>query len=231
MHIRYLFVEGSIGAGKSELCRRIGKPLRQRGHRNVIVVQEPVDAWTDVDGHNILDLFYRDPKRWALAFQVHVMSTRIRAVRDAIDAYTAAHPDETNLLVVCERSIFTDRHIFVEALVRDGVLQPAEATLYNHAFAYYERFEYPGTVVGVVYMRASPETCHAHIQNRNRAEETTISLDYLRKLHAQHEEAMAVASAWRGAPRCVIHVDTAGPIHTDDVPLNAVVESINTLLQ
>lgn len=38
-----------------------------------------------------------------------------------------------------------------------------------------------------VYLRAKPETCLERIRSRNRSEEQSITLDYLRQLHELHE--------------------------------------------
>lgn len=46
----------------------------------------------------------------------------------------------------------------------------------------------PGLVLdGLIYLRASLDTCHRHLKLRKRAEENNVSLDYLRGLHEKHE--------------------------------------------
>ena len=39
----------------------------------------------------------------------------------------------------------------------------------------------------MIYLRASPETCHRRIMKRQRSEEAAIPLGYLAGLHQQHE--------------------------------------------
>lgn len=34
--------------------------------------------WTNIKGHNTLDLMYRDPKRWSLTFQSYVQLTMLK---------------------------------------------------------------------------------------------------------------------------------------------------------
>ncbi len=40
----------------------------------------------------------------------------------------------------------------------------------------------------IIYLRAKPETCLERIKTRNRPEEQSITLDYLKQLHERHEE-------------------------------------------
>lgn len=220
MSVRYFFVEGSIGAGKSTLLERMQDRLRNLGITRLVVVPEPLDLWTDCDGHNLLDLFYKDQARWAHTFQVHAMSTRITAVREAIERHRRAEQhfdDGSDIIVLCERSVFTDRHVFVETLVEDGKMSAAEYAAYIRAFNYFGRHDYPGEHAGVIYLRTRPETCKAHMQERDRTEESGVPLDYLQRLHAQHERAIAdTLETWRGAERLILDVERLGRINDDD---------------
>jgi hypothetical protein len=70
-------VEGNVGAGKStylSMINDIGKC------NEIQVVQEPVEQWRNVNGENLLERFYRDPKRYAFTFQQYVLLTRINRV-------------------------------------------------------------------------------------------------------------------------------------------------------
>ena len=48
----------------------------------VEVVPEPVGEWQDVDGANLLDVFYKDPQRYAYTFQSYVFVTRLLQARN-----------------------------------------------------------------------------------------------------------------------------------------------------
>ena len=208
--LRYFFVEGAIGGGKSTLLERTQTRLAAllgNERCTLVVVPEPLDLWTNVDGHNILQLFYDDPTRWAYAFQVHAMSTRVRAVRTAIER-TPDGGSAPDTIVLCERSVFTDRHIFVETLHAAGTLTDAERALYVHAYDFFTSFVYAGDVGGVIYMRTSPEMCAEHIRLRDRTEEAAVKIDYLRTLHESHEAAIARSDTWAGAPRLIVDVRT-----------------------
>ena len=61
---KVLILEGNIGAGKSTFLKILKNNL------NVDIIFEPTDKWQDVENEgNILDLFYKDTKRWAYTFQ------------------------------------------------------------------------------------------------------------------------------------------------------------------
>lgn len=42
------------------------------------VVVEPVNLWKNVQGHNTLDLMYKDAQRWSLTFQSYVQLTMLQ---------------------------------------------------------------------------------------------------------------------------------------------------------
>jgi Deoxynucleoside kinase len=82
-------IEGNIGAGKStwlQMAKQGYENLadyRSDIHEMVEVVPEPVEEWQNVSGKdiNLLELFYKDAKRYAFAFQQYVLVTRMRKVR------------------------------------------------------------------------------------------------------------------------------------------------------
>ncbi|KAL8597677.1 hypothetical protein ACOMHN_012644 [Nucella lapillus] len=60
----------------------------------------------------------------------------------------------------------------------------------------------------MVYLRASPETCHERIKIRNRSEESCVSLEYLQDLHTLHENwLMNKTTGHLPAPVLVIDAD------------------------
>ena len=52
-------LEGNIGAGKSTIMKIISNQFH-----DVEFVEEPVKQWQNLNGCNLLDSFYSDPKRW-----------------------------------------------------------------------------------------------------------------------------------------------------------------------
>ena len=226
--VHFFFVEGVIGAGKSTMLERIVPLLRVRGLRNVIVVPEPLDLWTDVGGTNLLQLFYENQKRWAFTFQMHAMSTRITSVWQALErvGMDCGDDDDADIVVVCERSVFTDRHVFVETLVDDGIMSNVEKAAYVRAFDYFAAHDYRGNHAGVIYLRSLPKTCAEHMRVRDRVEEAGVPLTYLEKLHVHHERAIADATTWNGARRLILDVESLGRIHDNDDDANTCADQL-----
>jgi len=210
MSVTYIFIEGNIGAGKSTLLAHLARDLTSllvpRAYTHVLYVPEPLEAWRAIrytsNGsthvYNVLDAFYSDQRRYAFTFQAHALATRIRAVRDAITAI--AQPD-ARILCICERSVYTDRYVFVEMLARAGTLSALEHAVYNEWWRHWHSQLYPGTIGGVVHITTPPEQCATYMNVRDRSEETGVTLEYLRDLHTQHVHALSGLSEWARAPR------------------------------
>ena len=60
-----MYVEGNIGSGKSTLLDYIG-----RRKPDYEIQPERLAEWKAFCGINMLDEYYKDPKRYALEFQV-----------------------------------------------------------------------------------------------------------------------------------------------------------------
>jgi deoxyadenosine/deoxycytidine kinase len=176
-----LSLDGNIGAGKSTLLGHIRNYLH-----DIHVVDEPVGQWTelhDKDGKNLLELFYEDKKRWSYTFQNCALLTRFKNIQDAI-----AKLDKTvkgQQVILTERSMLTDKHVFAEMLHDSGDLNAIEWELYNNWFHTFGK-TYP--IHGIIYLSTSSETSKNRIQIRNRQGEDRIELDYLNALEAQHEK-------------------------------------------
>ena len=53
-------VEGNIGSGKTTFLQHFNKFSEE-----VETLAEPVDKWRNANGHNLLQMMYEDPHRWA----------------------------------------------------------------------------------------------------------------------------------------------------------------------
>mmetsp|Transcript_87836 Transcript_87836/g.175719 ORF Transcript_87836/g.175719 Transcript_87836/m.175719 type:complete len:280 (-) Transcript_87836:284-1123(-) len=186
---RVLSLEGNIGAGKSTLLKLLGN----RGFR---VVEEPVAKWQNVaddSGCNLLDKFYRDPKRWAFTFQTFAFLSRTQAALSQLRDTSVE--GESPPSYVFERSLASDKHIFATNCFKTDLFDAIEWQVYcdYHAFAISEN---PClNVDGFVYMRTSPATCLERTQRRGRAEEGGLPLEYLKELNERHEEWLCPSSS------------------------------------
>ena len=169
-------VEGGIGAGKSTLLDK----LASRGY---VVVPEPVSFWTEFAGVNPLQHFYTDPKRWSFAFQVHVLQTRVDALRCAITA--DARTDIVQLIVI-ERSVLSDREVFVRVAQEQGHMSALEAAVYEEVHS--NTAALVSTPHAHIYLDVSPETCHARTVVRARDGEASVSQELHDTLKVKHDD-------------------------------------------
>jgi deoxyadenosine/deoxycytidine kinase len=163
------FVEGNIGTGKSTFLTHLSREFK--------VVPEPVDEWTkmkNANGKNIIEEFYSDPKRNAYLFQSIAFRSRIKNIT-GIRGYFV------------ERSVYTDRNIFAQTCREDGFIGDIEWDDYVSWFDWLTS-EFKISPMGFVYLRCEPEVSFERIKKRNRSGEENITLDYLKKLHAKHDE-------------------------------------------
>eukprot|EP00191_Tetraselmis_sp_GSL018_P003187 CAMPEP_0177603086 /NCGR_PEP_ID=MMETSP0419_2-20121207/15296_1 /TAXON_ID=582737 /ORGANISM="Tetraselmis sp., Strain GSL018" /LENGTH=483 /DNA_ID=CAMNT_0019096777 /DNA_START=206 /DNA_END=1657 /DNA_ORIENTATION=+ len=189
-----LCVEGNIGVGKTTFLQKlIGKSLELQ--EVVEVVPEPVEKWQDVGaGHvNLLDLFYQDQKRYAYTFQHYVFVTRMLQERDSRARLQSAGQGKT--LRLLERSVFSDRMVFVRAVHEAKCMSDAELSVYDSWFS--PMLQAIPTLVpdGFIYLRADPRTCLSRMLGRSRAEESAVSIEYLESLHQKHEEWIRSSSS------------------------------------
>jgi len=166
-----IFVEGNIGTGKSTFLTSLSSEFK--------VILEPVDEWSkmkNANGKNILEEFYSDPSRNAYLFQSIAFRSRMKNIVNRCDD-------------VCfvERSIYTDRNVFAKTCRDDGLIGDIEWDDYVSWFDWLTT-EFQVHPKGFVYLRCEPEVSLERIKKRNRSGEENISLEYLKKLHAKHDD-------------------------------------------
>jgi deoxyadenosine/deoxycytidine kinase len=183
MSLLVVTVDGGIGAGKSVYINMIARKLSQRGWR-ITIIKEPVEKWRE---SGILDLFYKDPKRWAYHFQTKAFHDR---VVENIDAF-AAHGATSDIFIL-ERSPFTD-NLFMEVLHDDHLVTELEYRDYQQWWAlWYKVMPYAPNMF--IYLRPDIDVQMARIEERNRSEELSaggkggVTKEYQEKLVAKHDE-------------------------------------------
>lgn len=62
-------IEGNIGAGKTTQL----KDLNEIAKTEICTFREPLELWTNLNGINLLEKTYSDPKEWATLFQSFAM--------------------------------------------------------------------------------------------------------------------------------------------------------------
>ena len=193
------FVEGNIGSGKSTLLNKLKKTLS--------VQVEPLDKWCavkDSTNKSIFQLFYEDPSRFALCFQMLTLQTRIEDYQNS----TAQ---------IFERSILSDFNIFAQTLYLEGKMSEIEYKVFQRHYNQMLKMLDLSKIKGLIYLRVDPKICFERISARDRSEENSITLEYLEKLHESHEDFI---SSYDGT---VLIIDD-----NDDNSISKVLEFINS---
>ncbi len=178
--MKIISVEGNIGSGKTTLVQKLKETYA--GDHRVVFLKEPVDIWDTVrDEHDvpILVRYYENPKARAFAFQIMAFITRVMVIDKAIEENKDAE------LIICERSLEADRHIFASMLYDTDKMDKMEYHIYRMVFdsfsAKYSKFS------KMVYIQTAPQICSERINKRSRDGEDQITLDYLEMCHTYHE--------------------------------------------
>lgn len=164
-----IVVDAEIGAGKSTLLE-----LLQERLENVIILTEPVDEWKET---GILDEFYNDISGNAYKFQTYAFITRIQKCLKYFQGKDKVY--------IVERSIYSDKDIFVQMLYKAGHLTELEYNMYHQWWHLWEKVM-PFKPSAFVYLKTPLELCLARIQERARGKEVNIDKEYHQQLRDQH---------------------------------------------
>ena len=185
-------VEGNIGSGKSTVLSHLSKSSL------CDIVAEPVEAWTNLKGNNLLAMLYNDPHRWGFTFQANAQMSMAK-----LHAQQSKAP-----IKVMERSIYSARYCFVENLYQNHILQNVEYEILNDWFQ--SRTSDDSCHLDlIIYLRTNPETCLERIKSRNRSEEQSITLDYLKQLHELYEEWLSPQTHTVTTPVLIVDANQA----------------------
>mmetsp|Transcript_28661 Transcript_28661/g.63621 ORF Transcript_28661/g.63621 Transcript_28661/m.63621 type:complete len:264 (+) Transcript_28661:159-950(+) len=171
-------IEGNIGAGKTTLLNSLRK-----SHPEWIFIDEPVDTWSEIknqEGESILEVFYRDRKRWSYTFQTCALLTRYQNIEKAVNNERMLGK-LGNLVFLTERCLDTDSRVFTKMLTEEGSINSLELDLYGRLLTQLKATATPLTAI--VHVNTSPEVCAERIRKRSRGGEEAISMEYLKNLH------------------------------------------------
>lgn len=168
-----IIIEGNVGVGKSTFLNYLKSSL------DINVIYEPNQLWQDVEGHNLLEQFFLDQKRWAYTCQSYILLTRI----DQLFA-NLCDPERKDCLI--ERSIYSGRYCFAQVAKEIGWMNGLEWCLYKKLWER-EILRKPPMPSGFIYLRTPAQVCYDRIAQRGRFEEKPISLDYLKRIEEKYE--------------------------------------------
>ncbi len=155
--LRYIIVEGVIGAGKTSLTDLLAKQYRAR------VVHEMFEE------NPFLERFYADRQRWAFQTQLSFLASRFRQQHELLK------PDLFHDVVISDYSFDKDR-IFAHLN-----LQGDELTLYENLFRMMQTSVPKPDLV--VYLQASTDRLMNNIAQRGRRYESNMDREYISSLN------------------------------------------------
>jgi deoxyadenosine/deoxycytidine kinase len=163
--IKHIAVSGNIGSGKTTLAEKLAR------HYNWTPLYESVE-------HNpYLRDFYDDMTRWAFHLQIYFLNSRFNQVRQI---------RESEKIIVQDRTIYEDAHIFAANLHRSGNINDRDYQSYLDIYNSMINFVQPPDLL--IYLKADiPKLVH-QIAKRNRDYEFNIKLEYLKNLNEHYEE-------------------------------------------
>ena len=172
-------IEGNIGAGKTTFINSLVSYFETQSI-TVHILEEPVAIWQsikDINNKDILSHFYQDQKKWAFSFQMMAYISRLALLKNAITEYP-------NSVIITERSVFSDKHVFAKLLYDDNMINEIDYQIYNKWF---DCFLDDIPILGIIYLKCSPMVANERIIKRNREGET-IPVEYLVKCNRYHDE-------------------------------------------
>ena len=183
---KLISIDGNIGSGKSTLLAFLKENFNSlslgeySNEYNVVFLQEPVDSWMDIKNENndsILKLFYENQEKYAFSFQMMAYISRLDLIKSVLN-------NNEKVLIISERSVHTDKHVFAQMLYDDNIMKSVEYQIYNKWF---DSFIADIPFVGIVYLDVSPNICKQRIEKRNRNGES-IDIEYLKNCKKYHDE-------------------------------------------
>ncbi|PTQ55524.1 MAG: Deoxyadenosine kinase [Candidatus Carbobacillus altaicus] len=170
--VRWIAVEGPIGAGKTTLARALAD------HLGFTCMLE------NVQEHPFLTQFYENPKRWALHTESFFLIDRYEQLR--------AYQKDME-----ESGVVSDYHILKNLIFAEATLDPETYKVYRQ-MVHTLTSTLPRPAM-IVYIRASLPTLLERIKKRGRPFEQAIDPNYLALIAARYEHLFfegAAPSEW-----------------------------------
>jgi deoxyadenosine/deoxycytidine kinase len=197
MHIA---VAGNIGSGKTTLTSLLSRHYKWEPH------------YEDVDDNPYLNDFYQDMQRWSFNLQIYFLNTRFNQIIDI---------QKSGRDVIQDRTIYEDAYIFAPNLHSMGLMSTRDFENYFTLFNLVSSLIDPPDLI--IYLRASIPTLVNQIQNRGRKYESSIRLDYLKRLNERYE---AWVESYKLGKMLIVDADNYNfPESPED--LSVVIDKIN----
>lgn len=163
--VKYYAIAGNIGAGKSSLTTLLAKHFKWKAY------------YESVDDNPYLMDFYEDMMRWSFNLQVYFLSSRFRSQKVFI---------RNRQSFIQDRTIYEDVEIFAKNLYQMGLMSKRDYENYSSLF--HEMVEFLSPPDLLIYLRADVPTLVRQIQQRGRDYESSIRIEYLKRLNMLYED-------------------------------------------
>ncbi len=170
----YIF-DGLIGAGKTTLINRIYDYMKSKNIK-VHSILEPVDIWNNTGA---LKYFYEDVPNHSYEFQTFTYITRIERVLKEFNSHSDCD------IFLLERSIWSDRYIFVELL--KPLIGEVRMQMYNQWCDLW-MYLMPMKPTKWILLDTSLDETMRRVNIRSRDGESKVDIQYQRNLYAKHVE-------------------------------------------
>lgn len=151
-------IDGNIGCGKSSILSRVCQEMR------LPVFLEPVEEWREW-----LTVFYKDPVRWGMSFNLNVLLSFEKWKNNTFPA-------------LYERSPISNRYVFSSLQYDRGGMTELELKLFEQV---YDKLAWNPDVI--IYIRTDPHVSMERMKKRGRQCEDGVSLEYLTAIHNKYE--------------------------------------------
>ena len=162
--IMHIAIAGNIGSGKTTLTGMLAKHYKWMPH------------YESVDDNPYLNDFYEDMLRWSFNLQIYFLNTRFSQILEL---------QKLPETVIQDRTIYEDAYIFAPNLHSMGLMSTRDFDNYSRLFKMMSSLIKPPDLI--LYLRASVPTLVNQIQKRGRDYESSISIDYLKRLNERYE--------------------------------------------
>jgi len=211
-------IEGNIGSGKSTLLAELMKKYSSDNPKKIVFLKEPVDEWETIKDEQdctMLQKFYSDQEKYSFSFQMMAYISRLALLKKTIE-------ENSNTIIITERSLFTDRHVFAKMLYDNGKIEYVNYQIYSKWFDTFSK-DFP--IEKVIYVKTNPEICHTRILKRSRIGEDIIPLEYLQSCNHYHDTMISLYE-----DNQILVIDGNMDIHSEPQILESWLQQIDEML-
>lgn len=164
-------IEGPIGVGKTSLCIELKKQLENNGI-NTIFYTEPFNQ-------QMLEQFLSDPKKYAYAFQLYMLTRR------QVIFVQAQYEAQKGSCCLIDRSLIGD-YVFATLQQQENNITNEDFEIYKSVYKQFSEFK-PDVII---YLDSTIETQLKRILKRGRSGENAYQIKYLEKLNSVYKDVL-----------------------------------------